>query len=39
MRRCAEVSGLPLVVKPNKDITLPPYDDARGYTGDGGACS
>lgn len=32
-------SGLPLVIKPNHDIKLPPYIDARGYTGDGGACS
>ena len=32
-------SGLPLVVKPNHDIHLPPYVDARGYAGDGGACS
>jgi type IV secretion system protein TrbI len=32
-------NGLPLVVKPNKDITLPPYVDKRGFTGIGGACS
>ena len=32
-------AGLPLIVKPNHDIPLPPYIDARGYTGAGGACS
>lgn len=32
-------AGLPLIVKPNHDITLSQYNDARGYTGNGGACS